>query len=54
MKHKSLEYLLELLERKYGELDNDFGCWYNNEFGEPEWFSLEEVVKLVHRADEEC
>lgn len=53
MKHESLEYLKELLERKYGDLDDNSGCYLRNEHGEPEWFSVAEIVKLIDRADEE-
>lgn len=54
MKHEALEYLKEMLERKYGDLEDNSGCYLYNEYGEPEWFSVAEIVKLIDRADEEC
>ena len=54
MKHESLEYLKELLERKYGDLDDNSGCYLRNEYGEPEWFSVAAIVELIDRVDEEC
>jgi len=54
MKHEVLEYLKEMLERKYGDLDDDTGCYCRNEFGEAEWLSVKEIVRLIDRADEEC
>jgi hypothetical protein len=54
MKHEVLEYLKEMLEHKYGDLDDDCGCYLRNEFGEPEWFSVAAIVELIDRADEEC
>ncbi len=54
MKHESLEYLLELLEKKYGSLEDDTGCYLRNEYGEAEWLSVAEIVRLIETADEEC
>ena len=54
MRHESLEYLLELLERKYGDLEDNCGCYLRNEYGEAEWFSVAEIVRLINQADEEC
>ena len=54
MRHESLEYLLGLLERKYGSLEDNSGCYLRNEYGEAEWFSVAEIVRLIERADEEC
>lgn len=54
MKHEVLEYLKESLERKYGDLEDDAGCYVRNEFGEPEWLSVKEIVRLIDEADEEC
>ena len=54
MKHEVLEYLLEMLERKYGDLEDNSGCYCRNEFGESEWLSVKEIVRLIERADEEC
>ena len=54
MRHESLEYLLELLERKYGDLEDNSGCYLRNEYGEAEWFSVAEIVRLINKADEEC
>lgn len=54
MKHEVLEYLLELLEKKYSDLEDNTGFYLGNEYGEAEWFSLAEIVRLIETADEEC
>ena len=54
MKHEVLEYLKEMLEKKYGDLTDESGCYMRNEYGEAEWFSIAEVVRLIDRADDEC
>ena len=42
-----------MLERKYGDLTDNRGCYVRNEYGEHEWFSVAEVVRLIEQADEE-
>ena len=54
MKHEALEYLLEMLEHKYGDLNDERGCSIRNEFSDWEWLSVAEIVRLIERADEEC
>ena len=54
MKNKVLDYLESLLERKYGDLNDNSGCYcYNDETGEHEWMSVKEFVRLIEMADEE-
>lgn len=48
MKNEALERLKELMENKYGELDDDRGCYINGR-----WFSLAGVLTLMFQADEE-
>ena len=49
MKHEVLEYLKTLIERKYGTLDDSRGAYLNGQ-----WLSVEAIVELIDRADEEC
>lgn len=53
MRSEALEYLKEMLERKYGDLEDNAGCYCRNEYGEAEWLSVAEIVRLIDRADEE-
>lgn len=48
MKNKALEYLKSLIEQKYGDLDNDRGCYV-----EGCWLSVKAVVELIERAEKE-
>ena len=49
MNHKALEYLKELIENKYGTLDDERGAYLNGK-----WLSVEAIVRLIDKADEEC
>ena len=52
MKWEVLEYLNELIEKKYGSLDNESGCYsYSGDGGD--WLSVAAIVELIDRADEE-
>lgn len=54
MKNEVLAYLKSMLEMKYGDLDDNGGCYiYNEETGEREWLSVRAIVDLIDRADEE-
>ena len=48
MKHEVLEYLVSLIEQKYGALNNDCGCYVNGR-----WLSVEAIVNLIDQADSE-
>lgn len=49
-----LDQLLYLLERKYGDLKDDGGCYVmNEETGEYEWLSVKTIVRLIEQAREE-
>lgn len=48
MKHEVLQRLKDLLERKYGSLDDFRGCYVNGK-----WLSIEAIVALIDRVDEE-
>ena len=47
MENKALAQLKDLLERKYGSLDDSRGCYVNGA-----WRSVEAIVKLIDRVDE--
>ena len=49
MRYEVLEYLKELIERKYGSLDDERGAYINGQ-----WLSVEAIVALIDQADEEC
>ena len=48
MKNEALKKLKELLERRYGSLNDPRGCYIGGA-----WFSLERIVELIDRVDEE-
>lgn len=48
MKNEVLAYLLELIEKKYGTLDDERGAYLNGK-----WLSIEAIVQLIKKADEE-
>lgn len=48
MKNEALEKLKELLERRYGDLNDPRGCYVNGS-----WLSLERIMELINRVDEE-
>ena len=49
MRHEALEYLKDLLERKYGDLASEQGCNINGR-----WLSVAAIVELIEEADEDC
>ena len=49
MENEALEILKELLEDKYGDLNNDCGCYVGGQ-----WLSVKRIVDLINQADEEC
>ena len=56
MYNEVLNYLLELIEEKYGDLDNNLGAYITN-YNKPEdrqfeWLSVAEIVSLIEHADE--
>lgn len=48
MKNEVLNRLLKLIERKYGALNNDSGCYVNGR-----WLSVEAIVTLIDKVDRE-
>ena len=48
MKNEALAKLKELLERRYGPLNDPRGCYINGS-----WFSLERIVELIDKIGEE-
>lgn len=48
MKNEVLAYLKELIEKKYGTLDDERGAFLNGK-----WLSIAEIVQLIDKADEE-
>lgn len=48
MKSEGLEYLMEMLENIYGDLDDDCGCYIDRE-----WMSPKRIKDLILKADEE-
>jgi len=49
MKHEALEYLMNLIQLKYGTLDDLRGAYLNGN-----WLSIEAIVTLINQADKEC
>lgn len=52
MKNEVLEYLKNLIEEKYGDLDDDGGCYATVGY-EREWLSVKRIMDLLREADEE-
>ncbi len=52
MNNPILDKLLDLLERKYGDLSNDSGCNIATDNGW-RWMSLNSIVELIEKLDEE-
>lgn len=48
MKSEGLEYLLEMLENIYGDMDDDCGCYIDRE-----WMSPKRIKDLIMKADDE-
>lgn len=48
MRHPILNSLLLEMEEKFGDLDNEGGCYLNN----GEWLSIANIVELIHEVDE--
>lgn len=44
----ALDRLKRLLEKRYGNLDNECGCYVNGQ-----WLSVADIVSLIDEADEE-
>lgn len=45
------EELLEMIERKYGDLENNRGCYVHN--GEDyEWLSIADIVDIINDCEE--
>lgn len=56
MYNEVLNYLLELIEEKYGDLDDNSGAYIIN-YNKPEdrqweYLSVAEIVSLIEQADE--
>ena len=47
MKNATLQDLLDLLERRYGSLEDGRGCYVNGA-----WLSVTAIVELIERVDE--
>lgn len=50
MNNPILDKLLDLLERKYGDLSNDSGCNIATDNGW-RWMSLNSIVELIEKLD---
>ena len=48
MKNEILNKLLEKLERKYGDINDDRGCYVNGR-----WLSIAQIVAIIEMVDEE-
>lgn len=46
MNYEILEYLKELIERKYGSLDDERGAYVNGR-----WLSIRDIVDLIDEVD---
>lgn len=49
MNNEVLEYLKKLIEKKYGGLTDETGCYVNGE-----WLSVADIIQLINRAAKEC
>lgn len=49
MNNEILQILLDELEKRYGDLNDDSGCYTRND----RWLSVERIAKLIRRIDEE-
>ena len=52
MRHEILDYLKEKIELKYGDLEDESGCYISIDHGW-EWLSVADIVTLIEEADEE-
>ena len=52
MRHEILDYLKEKIELKYGNLEDESGCYISTDHGW-EWLSAADIVTLIDEADEE-
>ena len=48
MRNGVLAYLKELIDKKYGTLDDERGAYLNGK-----WLSVAAIVQLINKADEE-
>ena len=53
IRNEAIEYFLELLEEKYGDLTDDCGCYVSTGHGN-EWMSILQIAKLAKQADMEA
>lgn len=44
--------LLELLEARFGNLKDDYGCYIVNADGEHEWLSVKAIVDIIDDCEE--
>lgn len=51
MKHEILEEVKHVLENTYGNLDDDGGCYVDNN-GEYEWLSVARIVQIIDETGE--
>lgn len=49
MNHEVLKYLKELIEDKYGSLDDERGAYINGK-----WLSVKDIVDLIEEVDYYC
>ena len=52
MNNECLQSLLDRLEDKYGDLDNNNGCYVSTNNGS-HWLSVQEIVDLIIMIDNE-
>lgn len=52
MNNECLQSLLDRLEDKYGDLDNNTGCYVSTNNGS-QWLSVQEIVDLIIMIDNE-
>ena len=52
MNNECLQSLLDRLEDKYGDLDNNYGCYVSTNNGS-QWLSVQEIVDLIIMIDNE-
>lgn len=45
-----LQEVLDAIEDRYGDLDNETGCYINTDYGH-RWLSISEIVDIIQRVD---
>ena len=53
VKNEMLKEVLDMLEEKYGDLNNQRGSYvFNDNTGQHEWLSVADIVSIIEEIDE--